>query len=215
MLVGSRKCIRPGDIFYIYSMKITKEDREGLEKVFKDFGRKKSDEEIFYDLCFCVLTPQTTFKSVTKVINNLIDLDFYSKDYDEKFLREIVKPARFYRNKTRYLFAIKKELERILWFLESDREDILKRDFLVKHVKGLGMKTASHFLRNLGNTDLAIIDTHIIKFMVCSLPKNRKEYLKIEKKFQERAEELDLTPAELDALVWKKFSKTSWEDFKW
>lgn len=210
-----RKYTKPGDIFYIYNMKITKEDREGLKKVFKDFGRKKLDEDIFYDLCFCILAPQTTFKSNTRVTNSLIKLDFYRKGYDREFLEEVVKPARFYRNKTKYLLEAKKDIERILWFLESDREDILKRDFLVKHVKGLGMKTASHFLRNLGNIDLAIIDTHIIKFMACDHPKNRKGYLKIEKRFQERAKELNLTPAELDALVWKKYSNTAWEAFKW
>ncbi len=196
-------------------MEITKEDRNGLKKVFEGFGRKKPDEEIFYDLCFCLLSPQTNFKNIRKVIDRLIKLDFYNKDYDREFLEEIVKPARFYRNKTKFLLGAKKNIEKILWFLESDREYTIKRDFLVKSVKGLGMKVASHFLRNLGNIDFAIIDTHIIKFMECKHPGNNKEYLKIEKKFQKKAKEMDLTPAELDALVWKKYSNTAWEDFKW
>ena len=38
------------------------------------------------------------------------------------------------------------------------------REWLVKNVKGLGYKEASHFLRNIGKSeDLAILDRHILK----------------------------------------------------
>ena len=43
--------------------KITKQDRQALKKVFENFGRLKSDEEIFYDLVFCLLAPQIIFKN--------------------------------------------------------------------------------------------------------------------------------------------------------
>ncbi len=36
------------------------------------------------------------------------------------------------------------------------------RDWLVENITGLGMKEASHFLRNVGYLDLAIIDKHIL-----------------------------------------------------
>lgn len=194
--------------------KVTEEDRRNLDKAFENFGKSKTEEEIFYDLCFCICAPQTTFKNNTKVINRLISSNFYNINYSREYLEEIVKPARFYRNKTRYLLEAKKNFKKILWLLDSALSGWVKRDFLVRGVKGLGMKAASHFLRNLGDQNLAIIDTHIIKFLECKPPKNRQEYFMLEEEFYSIAEEMKLSSAELDALIWKEYSNTSWENFK-
>lgn len=234
-------------------MRITVKDRKNLKNVFKNFRRIKSSEEIFYDLCFCICSPQTTFKSNRKAIEKLTNWDFYegcnitkTNTWTLKDIENAIKPVRFYKNKAKYLIEAKKEFPQILKIVKGDcwietypkdkkltEMDIrfLIRNWLVKNVKGLGMKTASHFLRNLGDTELAIIDTHIIKYMLeDSIGKdytkeefnitvkqmtNKKQYENLEQWFRNRAKRYKLTPAELDALIWQRYSKTLWEEFKW
>ncbi len=87
-------------------------------------------------------------------------------------------------------------------------QDML-RDFLVETVDGFGMKEASHFLRNIGYENVAIIDRHILRYLKSEgvVKKNikhltRKRYLDVEKKFIELALKYGFKPAELDLLVW-------------
>jgi N-glycosylase/DNA lyase len=82
------------------------------------------------------------------------------------------------------------------------------RDWLVENVKGIGFKEASHFLRNTGSKDVAILDRHILSLMIehkiIEKPKTLtpKSYLLIEKKFIKLANRLEITPAKLDLLMW-------------
>lgn len=75
------------------------------------------------------------------------------------------------------------------------------------------MKTASHFLRNQGEKSLAIIDTHIIKYLQGEQHRNAREYLEMETEFRKRADEVGMSVAALDAYVWKVSSGTFWKDF--
>jgi N-glycosylase/DNA lyase len=228
---------------------ITKEDRQALNKVFENFGRKKTEEEIFYDLCFAIMAPQTKFANNIKVIQRLKELDFYY--FGEAYegycgitqIEEILKPVRFYKNKTKYLLEAKKKFPEILQAISSldtwDNKqsihvvDIYKiREWLVDNVKGLGYKASSHFLRNMGDTELSILDTHIVKFLnenigregLCGvihqgdwgkIIKTRKGYLLAERVFQKIAGENNMVSAYLDAYLWKSYSGTSWNDFKY
>ena len=243
---------------------ISKQDREALNKVFENFGRKKTEEEIFYDLCFVIMAPQTRFENNIKVIQKLKKLDFYyfGEAYEGycgiEQIEEILKPVRFYKNKTKYLLEAKKKFPEILKVIASldtwDNKqsihvvDVYKiREWLIDNVKGLGMKTASHFLRNLGDYNLSILDTHILKFIafnpmylmlikdlsegiiivyvnqafkeryksLLKLISNKKGYLLLEKVFQKIAEENTMTPAYLDAYLWKTYSGTNWNVFKY
>ena len=84
------------------------------------------------------------------------------------------------------------------------------RDWLAENVYGLGYKEASHFLRNIGATDLAIIDFHIVDVLVreglIAKPKSKslsaKRYLEIERVLKGLAGELGITLAELDLYLW-------------
>jgi len=221
---------------------ITDKEKQGLKETFKHFGRKKNVEEVFYDLCFCICAPQTKFINNRKVIDILIDKEFYYIDIAKSELEEICKPVRFYRNKAKYLLEGKSKFQDILYqiYKWEDYEELLSsqklREWLVKNVKGLGMKTASHFMRNLGDKDLAIIDTHIIKFLntltpndgkqffetqggdwviTFGTPRTNKHYLEMEMIFQDIAKQNKLSSAELDALIWQRYSKTPWENFKY
>ncbi|MEM2114984.1 MAG: hypothetical protein QXS12_05970 [Candidatus Caldarchaeum sp.] len=76
-------------------------------------------------------------------------------------------------------------------------------------VLGMGMKEASHFLRNIGFDGLAILDRHILRYIAANgiinkieYPYSYGRYLDYERKFVNHAEKIGLTPAELDLLIW-------------
>jgi N-glycosylase/DNA lyase len=85
-----------------------------------------------------------------------------------------------------------------------------KREWLVRSVKGLSYKEATHFLRNIGkNEGLTILDRHILKNLkyhsvISALPKTvtKKNYLTIEKKFLRFAHDIGISVDELDLLFW-------------
>jgi N-glycosylase/DNA lyase len=205
-------------------IEITDLDREMAKKVFEaNFGNKKSDKDIFYELCFCICAPQTTFKNNIQVINKLRELDFYGYEDEIKLesLWKIVKPVRFYKRKTQYLLEAKDKFQEILRVIKCHidlnhniREAVrlsLLRYWLVKNVKGLGLKVASHFLRNLGVDNLAIVDTHILKFL--NVKDKKWDYFKLEDVLRQQANMLAMSVAELDIIVWKHYSKTDWKDY--
>jgi len=100
-----------------------------------------------------------------------------------------------------YITDLKEELS------QSDRDDSL-RDWIVKHIKGLGYKEASHFLRNIGHENYAIIDFHIIDVLVkhnlIEKPKTltKKKYIEIESILRKMGEILKINLAELDLYLW-------------
>jgi len=83
------------------------------------------------------------------------------------------------------------------------------REWLRRRVRGFGMKEASHFLRNTGRKDLAIIDRHILRALaehgaIEEVPKSltRRRYLEIESLLSQVAEEVGASLAELDLYIW-------------
>jgi N-glycosylase/DNA lyase len=97
--------------------------------------------------------------------------------------------------------------------INKSKKDIEKnkrtREWLIKNVKGIGYKESSHFLRNIGYKNLAILDRHILrnleKFKVINkIPKtlNKKQYLSIEDKFYNFSKKIKIPMDELDLLFW-------------
>ena len=70
---------------------------------------------------------------------------------------------------------------------------------MIKNIKGLGYKESSHFLRNIGFDDYAIIDFHIVDILVkhnlIERPKSltKRKYLEIEDTLRDLARETNLT----------------------
>ena len=77
-----------------------------------------------------------------------------------------------------------------------------------KKIKGVGYKEASHFLRNIGYKNYAIVDFHIVDLLakhnlIKKLKKMTKnKYLEIEELLKDIAERLGLNLAELDLYLW-------------
>ena len=79
---------------------------------------------------------------------------------------------------------------------------------LIRNVKGIGPKEASHFLRNIGYSGFAILDFHIINILarygLIEKPKTltKRRYLEIEELLRSIAAKTDLSLAELDLYLW-------------
>jgi len=181
--------------------------KTAIKARLEDFSKVKK-EDYFYELCFCLLTPQSNAKRAFSCIEELKKMDFQNKDINPKPV--LHKKIRFHNNKSIYLKEAKqnyKEIEKAIETIKGSRE---LREFLVKNIKGFGYKEASHFLRNIGYKNLAILDRHILKNLeelkVIKIPKslNKNNYLKIENKFQNFANKVNISMDELDLLFWSQ-----------
>ncbi len=149
------------DELLVYYKKRKKEIKNRL----KEFSKVKGND-IFYELCFCLLTPQSNAFKCNECVHILKNKNFIKKQLDIKpILRD---KTRFYKNKSNYLIYNKNNYDYIKKAIINKNKNNIKknreiREQLVKDVKGLGYKEASHFLRNIGYRNLAILDRHILK----------------------------------------------------
>jgi N-glycosylase/DNA lyase len=172
---------------------------------FKNIN-KTSNNELFSELCFCILTANYNAEKCINIQNEMGNQFLFLKEEDiAKKLKEF--GHRFPNNRAKYIAESTKHND-ILKNLVCHSKDTEIREWLVKNVKGLGFKEASHFLRNIGFENLAIIDFHIIDLLVehnlIKKPKsiNKKRYLEIENSLKKIAKETNLTLAELDLYLW-------------
>lgn len=172
---------------------------------FESF-KTKSQDEWFSELCFCILTANAKQKTAA-TIQSQISADGF-KTLSQETLADLIKvnKHRFHNTKAKYIVGARKFAdikERI-----KDLTEVEARDFLVENVKGLGMKESSHFIRNTGGQNLAILDRHILSLLaehqMIEKPKSLKveTYKEIEKKFTDLASKLRMSPAKLDLFLW-------------
>ncbi len=172
----------------------------------EDFSKVKK-EEYFYEACFCILTPQSSAKQAWRCISSLKEVDFENKDINP--VSYLSNKIRFHMNKSKYLLELKNKWYLIYNNLKDVRDAKELREFLVKNVKGYGYKESSHFLRNIGYKNLAILDRHILKNLnklnvIHDIPKNltTKKYFEIEEKFKDFSNKVNIPMDELDLLFW-------------
>ena len=174
----------------------------------KLFG-KKDEEDAFYELCFCICSPQTTFSKNSNLNAELRKRNFFKGFIPYEELQQLTIEVRFHHRKALFLLEANRDWSTIWYNINQDSTtDFTKRAWLVENVRGLGYKTASHFLRNaIGAEYFAILDTHVCKFLECTPPKSSTMYLLQEQRFLEIAEKLKLTPMELDLYIWSYYAR--------
>src|SRR3989344_1491673 len=129
-------------------------------KEFSELG-KKSINEIFKEMCFCLLTANFSAQGGIKIQKEISNGFLTLPEIDlAKKLSEL--GHRFPNARARYIILAREKINNLKKILSGDESDLKKREEIVKNIKGLGMKEASHFLRNIGYKNLAIIDFHII-----------------------------------------------------
>jgi N-glycosylase/DNA lyase len=185
--------------------------RRAIRKRLAEFSVVRANN-YFYELAYCLLTPQSSAVNADKTISALRKKDFCSSKINpEPILRDKKHYIRFHKTKAKHLLAVKEQYPIIVKQLTSEINSTELREWLVKNVKGLGWKEASHFLRNIGYRDLAILDRHILKCLLRvgvlkRLPNTltAKRYKVIEKKFLAFADKVDIPIDELDLIFWSK-----------
>lgn len=181
-----------------------------VKRRLEDFLRKREegDESWFSELCFCILTANYKAKEGMR-IQEMLGCSFHKlsdKDLERK-LREM--GYRFPRTRAAFIFQARRFRGNLRGRLLSLKDPHLMREWLVKNIKGLGYKEASHFLRNVGFFNLAILDRHVLRFMkdfglIRHIPKTitKKCYLNVEKKLEELAKGVGVSLGELDLYIW-------------
>ncbi len=184
---------------------------ENFKRVFS-----MTNETVFSELAFCICTPQSKAKSCDSAIKGLVERGLLFSGSAPDIARHLF-GVRFHNNKARYIVAARDffthggfiQIKKTI----NEQDDVFElREFLVKNILGLGMKEASHFLRNIGMGDnIAILDRHILKNLlnygaITHMPKSisKHKYLKIETKMAEFSKTANIPLAHLDLLFWSK-----------
>jgi N-glycosylase/DNA lyase len=120
---------------------------------------------------------------------------------------------RFHNVKAARLLALRDQWRQVDQALTVANSAPEARLWLVENVSGLGMKEASHFLRNVGHRGLAILDRHILRCLVgegalAEVPEvgGKRKYLEVEQTFKAFADYVGIDSDELDLLFWSKFT---------
>jgi len=189
--------------------KLKKSDiRTLVDSRIKDFKKidRGSSDKIFQELCFCILTANfNAEKSI--IIQNEIGDCFLKPSQEELSVKLKECGHRFPNNRATYICESVKHKDFLTKIIKSYKDEQL-REWFVKNIKGLGYKETSHFLRNIGFDDFAIIDFHIIDVLVnynlIERPKTltKRKYLEIENTLRDIAKQTNLTLAELDLYLW-------------
>lgn len=162
--------------------------------------------ELFSEMCFCILTANYAAEPAMRIQDSIGE--GFTCLSEKKLANELKKLGYRYPNaRAAYIVEARRHspVKEALRKIESESD---LRDWVAANVKGLGMKEASHFLRNIGFTDLAIIDFHIIdalvKYRMIKRPKTltRKRYLEIEGTLRRLADKVGVSLAELDLYLW-------------
>jgi N-glycosylase/DNA lyase len=198
------------------------ERKEQIQKRLAEFRQvmQWKDEEVFAELCFCLLTPQSSAKVCWEAVTALKQRTLLLKGQPldlEPYLRSV----RFSEGKARYIVEARDMFSRdstlqLKSRVSSFYNPFELREWLVENVKGFGFKEASHFLRNIGlGEGFAILDRHILRNLnrlgvIPEIPASltKKRYLEIEDKLRRFATEIGIPMADLDLLFWSR--ETGW-----
>lgn len=180
---------------------------------FRKIWEKASDEELFRELVFCLLTPQSKAKVCWKAVLRLTRKSMIAEGEPCRIQEELF-GVRFNKRKAEYICLARKTFSSSSLRSTLQRFDspFAAREWLVENVLGLGYKEASHFLRNISlGEDLAILDRHILKNLTLlgvieEVPSSlsRKTYLDIERRMTEFSNQIGIPMGQLDLLLWYK-----------
>ena len=193
--------------------------KEAIYGRLADFRRiwaEGSDRDLFAELAFCILTPQSRARTCWPAIERLRSCDLLFAGTAEEILEKLSN-VRFRERKASYIVAARNQFSKdgrlaVRSILEGFSNPFAAREWLVENVMGLGYKESGHFLRNIGlGEDLAILDRHILKNLVLldvidEVPASltKKRYLEIERRMAEFSKATGIPMGHLDLLLWSK-----------
>lgn len=171
------------------------------------------DQSLFEEYAFCVFAANTSAEMGMTAVDTVRDV--LRSATPEQMTRLLRGKYRFINLRPAYLAHSREYLERtghgFRELLEGFADAQTRRDFLADNhgLKGMSYKEASHFLRNCGFGEYAILDKHILNCLTelgvvesNRPPRNRAEYLAVEEKMKDFSLAQGIGMDELDLLLW-------------
>src|SRR3989338_6173756 len=106
--------------------------KKEIQSRLEEFKKIKGND-IFYELCFCILTPQSSGFRAQDCINELKKLDFLNKPINPKPI--LKKKIRFHNNKTKYLLELRKNYTNILKKLNEEKDVTKLKSWMLLNIK--------------------------------------------------------------------------------
>ncbi|GGM69901.1 N-glycosylase [Thermogymnomonas acidicola] len=184
--------------------------RSEVESRAEEFRVLRSSDPLtlFGELCFCIITANTSAELGLRM-QRLVPKEFFAfSSYDALVSRMHSHHCRFYRTRSQYIYRARWVLP-LLPAIVNERDRFYAREFMVANVDGLGYKEASHFLRNVGVFDFAILDKHVLRLVSREIDVSAfragsaKSYLAVERELAGMASQIGLEPGIFDLYLWK------------
>jgi N-glycosylase/DNA lyase len=180
-----------------------------VEKRIREFESvdKKDSNALFSELCFCILTANFNAQRAIE-IQKKIGTGFWKLSEKDLSLKLKSLGYRYPNTRASYIVLAREHKPKLVAILNQFEDELELRDWIAKNVKGLGYKEASHFLRNIGYKNCAIIDFHIADLLTESelmqKPKSfsKKTYLETENILRALARQTKIDLARLDLYLW-------------
>jgi len=171
------------------------------------------DSQKWYEeLIYCLLTAYSSALMGQRCVDALCcDGTLMEGDLSDVRACLVNEGHRFANTRAEYIYSTRDLAPRIKSTIQGFKDTAEARQWLVDNVKGLGWKEASHYLRNVGYFDRAIIDRHILSNMAehglitaeeAKKSLTKKRYLAYEEVLAGVAERLEMSPGELDLYLW-------------
>jgi N-glycosylase/DNA lyase len=192
---------------------IKKLQKTGISRLIaermEEFSRfcEKDSRSLYKEMCFCLLTANYSAERGI-VIHEEIGNGFLNLPEKELSERLQALGYRYPNKRAQYIQQARRHMDCLRDVVDAHADEQELREWVVTNVKGLGHKEASHFLRNIGLRDLAIIDFHIIdilsRYGLIKEPKTltKNKYLEIEKALSDLGKKTGLCLGELDLYLW-------------
>jgi N-glycosylase/DNA lyase len=167
----------------------------------------------FEELTYCLLTAYSSASMGQRCVDALCGEDVLKKGSIEDVRTCLrVQGHRFANRRAEYIVAARTNASRLKEIIQGQPSSKAAREWLVGNIKGLGLKEASHFLRNVGYLDLAIIDRHILSHMRehgladedVEKGITKKRYLEYEATLEKVANKLGMPVGKMDLYLWYK-----------
>jgi len=165
----------------------------------------------YEELTYCLLTAFSSAAMGQKCVNALRRRNALLEGSMEEIRSCLIDTGhRFPNKRAEYIYNTQRLAPILKETIQSFNTSHEAREWLVKNIKGLGWKEASHYLRNVGYLDLAIIDRHIIDNLrehgIIELDPEKgftkKRYLLVESILGIIAKEVNMVLGELDLYMW-------------
>lgn len=182
------------------------------ERVAEFMEVNKADSPAwFIELVYCLLTAYSSAEMGQLCVDALNDCGVIFDGSPEEVAETLrVQGHRFADKRAEYIVAARRLAPALKGLIQGFETSGEARGWLVKNVKGLGWKEASHFLRNVGYLDVAILDRHILSNMRehSLIPEDggkgltKRRYLEYEGVLRRVADMLGMPTGKMDLYLW-------------